>query len=374
MMSNRRIPKYMQLKNELLSWFETGKLQPGQQVPSENEISEQFGISRQTVRQTFGELEKEGWLERIQGKGTFARNPLRREGEQVKTIGIITTYISDYIFPHIVRGAEAELRSKGYRLLLSSTDNNKEKEMESLQLMTSQPLSGLIIEPTKSAEGNPNLSYFLSLQEKGIPYLMINEKYRELECPCLKVDDELGGYLAARHLLEKGHTSIVGFFKRDDLQGVNRLKGFLAAHREFGISVSPQRVVTYTTEEKDGVPYTQAVQLLQQDEEGRPTAFVCYNDQLAVVLMEAVQQCSLRVPEDVSVVGFDDSSLALASGTKLTTLTHPKTEMGELAARQLIGIIEQGLVVEDTVFKPEIVERESVHNREQANQEVELQS
>lgn len=361
-MNNRRIPKYMQLKHELLSWFESGKLQRGQQVPSENEIAEQFGMSRQTVRQTFGELEKEGWLERIQGKGTFARNPERREGEQVKTIGIITTYISDYIFPHIVRGAEAELRSRGYRLLLSSTDNNKEKEMESLQLMTSQPLSGLIIEPTKSAEGNPNLAYFLELQEKGIPYLMINEKYRELECTCLKVDDEAGGYKAAEYLLEQGHIRIAGFFKRDDLQGVNRLKGFLGAHKAAGISASPKRVVTYTTEQKNTFPYQQALHMLAEGEE-RPTAFVCYNDELAVLLMEAVAASGLRVPEDVSIIGFDDSSLASASGTKLTTFTHPKTMMGQEAASRLIAIIERGETAEDRVYEPQLIERDSVAKR-----------
>ncbi|WP_068619060.1 GntR family transcriptional regulator [Paenibacillus tuaregi] len=360
-MSNRRIPKYLQLKDELLSWLESGKLEPGKQFPSENEISEQFNLSRQTVRQTFGELEKEGWLERIQGKGTFARNPGRREGEQVKTIGIITTYISDYIFPHIVRGAEAELRNHGYRLLLSSTDNKKEKEMESLQLMTSQPLSGLIIEPTKSAEGNPNLSYFLDLQQKNIPYLMINEKYRELECPSLRVNDEAGGHKAALHLLENGHTRIAGFFKRDDLQGVNRLKGFLSAHREYGITVSPQWVVTYTTEQKQDFPFQKAVELLQSGEQDRPTAMVCYNDELAVSLMEAAVSCGLRIPEDVSFIGFDDSSLS--SGTRLTTLTHPKTAMGELAARQLIAMIEHGSSFEDTVFDPELVIRQSVYKR-----------
>ncbi|OZB90917.1 GntR family transcriptional regulator [Paenibacillus sp. XY044] len=362
MMNNRRIPKYILLKNELLSWFESGKLKPGQQVPSENEIAEQFGLSRQTVRQTYSELEKEGWLERIQGKGTFARFPGRREGELVKTIGIMTTYISDYIFPHIVRGAEAELRSRGYRLLLSSTDNNKEKEMESLKLMTSQPLSGLIIEPTKSAEGNPNLGYYLELQEKGIPYLMINEKYRELECPLLRVDDELGGYKAADHLLANGHTRIAGFFKRDDLQGVNRLKGFLAAHKARGVAVAPKRVVTYTTEQKNDLPFRQALQLLSGAAEERPTAFVCYNDELAVSLMEAVLQLGLRVPEDVSFVGFDDSMLASASGTKLTTLTHPKTAMGRDAASQLIAMIEDGLAPGDTLYEPELVERDSVVN------------
>lgn len=362
-MNNRRIPKYILLKNELMSWFESGKLKRGQQVPSENEIADQFGLSRQTVRQAFSELEQEGWLERIQGKGTFARYPGRREGEQVKTIGIITTYISDYIFPHIVRGAEAQLRSRGYRLLLSSTDNNKEKEMESLKLMTSQPLSGLIIEPTKSAEGNPNLGYFLELQEKGIPYLMINEKYRELECPCLQVNDELGGYKAADYLLDNGHTHIAGFFKRDDLQGVNRLKGFLAAHKARGISVSPKSVVTYTTEQKNEVPYQQALQLLSGAQVERPTAFVCYNDELAVMLMDAAARHGLRIPEDVSFIGFDDSLLASTSGTKLTTLTHPKTAMGEAAASQLMGMIERGDAVEDTVYEPELIERDSVFRR-----------
>lgn len=362
-MNNRKIPKYLQLKNELLTWLESGKLSPGKQFPSENEIAEQFGLSRQTVRQTFGELEKDGWLERIQGKGTFARDPRRFEGEQVKTIGIITTYISDYIFPHIVRGAEAELRSRGYRLLLSSTDNNKEKERDSLQLMMSQPLSGLIIEPTKSAEGNPNLGFFLGLQEKAIPYLMINEKYRELECTCLKVNDEAGGYKAVEHLLRNGHRSVAGFFKSDDLQGVNRLKGFLSAHRDHGITVASNRVITYTTEQKSDIPYREAVKMLSASKEERPTAFVCYNDQLAVVLMEAAIRCGIRIPEDLSIVGFDDSSLAVALGTKLTTLTHPKTLMGEIAARQLIGMIEQGNVYEDTVFEPELIERGSVMNR-----------
>lgn len=232
--------------------------------------------------------------------------------------------------------------------------------MESLQLMTSQPLSGLIIEPTKSAEGNPNLAYFLELQEKGIPYLMINEKYRELECACLKVDDEAGGYKAADYLLKQGHTQIAGFFKRDDLQGVNRLKGFLAAHKAAGISASPKRVVTYTTEQKNDLPYQQALLMLAEPEGSRPTAFVCYNDELAVVLMEAVSASGLQVPDDISVIGFDDSSLASASGTKLTTLTHPKTVMGEAAASQLIAMIERGKPADDTVYVPELIERDSV--------------
>ncbi|MNC64063.1 Arabinose metabolism transcriptional repressor [compost metagenome] len=80
--------------------------------------------------------------------------------------------------------------------------------------------------------------------------------------------------------------------------------------------------------------------------------------------MEAAIQCGLSIPEDLSIVGFDDSSLAVALGTKLTTLTHPKTLMGEMAAKQLIGMIEEGNKYEDTVFLPELIERGSVVHQE----------
>src|SRR3954451_24723324 len=92
-------PKYIQLKLEILTWLQSGRLKPNDQMPTEHEIAETYQMSRQTVRQTFGELEKEGWLHRVRGKGTFVSSPQNRKAQDVQTIGIITTYISDYIFP-----------------------------------------------------------------------------------------------------------------------------------------------------------------------------------------------------------------------------------------------------------------------------------
>jgi GntR family transcriptional regulator of arabinose operon len=360
-MKEKQQPKYLQLKQEILSWFHTGRLKPNDQMPSENEIADQFQMSRQTVRQTFGELEQEGWLFRVQGKGTFVSNPQEKKAQAVQMIGVLTTYISDYIFPHIVRGAESALRDKGYRLLLSSTDNDKEKEKECLTMMMSQPLSGLIIEPTKSAEGNPNLSYYLSLDYQKIPYIMINERYPEMDCPFIKVDDEAGGFLAAQHLIQLGHRKIAGFFKTDDLQGVNRLKGFIRAHHQYQIPLLPEMVIDYITEEKQTKPLENAAILLSQQVD-RPTGFVCYNDDLAIKLLEVIRRLGMNVPEDLSMVGFDDSSLATATEVKLTTLTHPKTEMGIAAANLLIDMIENKTTERDAiqrVFSPELVIRAS---------------
>ncbi|QHT62580.1 GntR family transcriptional regulator [Paenibacillus lycopersici] len=361
-MKQKALPKYAQLKKEITAWLDTGRLQPNEQMPSENEIAERFGISRQTVRQTLGELEQEGRLYRIQGKGTFAAEPKASEQRpEAQTIGLVTTYISDYIFPFIVRGAESAIRAKGYNLMLSSTDNDKRRERESLSLLTSRPLGGLIIEPTKSAEGNPNLDYFLALHNRRIPYVMINAEYPEISSPSLTIDDEAGGCAAAEHLIGLGHRRIAGFFKTDDRQGVLRLKGFMQAHQREGHALHPDFVIAYRTEEQAEKPVEAAARLLSRPEGERPTALVCYNDQLALRLLEVIRQLDLSVPGDVSIVGFDDSSLATATEVKLTTLTHPKEQMGEDAARMLFELIESGgaSVPASRSYKPELIIRES---------------
>ena len=107
-MKEQQPPKYMQLKEEIVSWIAMAEFKPHDKLPSENEIAARFGFSRQTVRQALGDLETEGWLYRSQGKGTFVAEAepeqARPEGQQKLTIGMMTTHISDYIFPTIVRG------------------------------------------------------------------------------------------------------------------------------------------------------------------------------------------------------------------------------------------------------------------------------
>ncbi|MBB6634735.1 GntR family transcriptional regulator [Cohnella thailandensis] len=360
-LSSSQSPKYLKLKEEIVSWIAGGRYRPGDKLPSENELSEQFGLSRQTVRQSIGELVQEGWLSREQGKGTFVSrlSGERRTAGGNRTVGMITTYISDYIFPSIVRGVEAGLKEQGYRLLLSSTDNRKDRERESLEMMLSQGVCGLIVEPTRSAEGNPNFDAYMAMQYHGIPLLMINERYPDLDCPVVKQDDEAGGRVATEHLLSLGHRRIAGFFKTDDLQGVNRMKGFVKAHRERGILVDPELVVRYETEQREELPRAALRELLNRTD--RPTAIVCYNDQLAVALLDVVREADLRVPEDLSIIGYDDSFLATATEIKLTSVNHPKEELGEKAAQLLISMLENGARQEEPgwEFAPQVVPRQS---------------
>lgn len=352
-------PKYRQLKAEIMHLLESGEWKAHDRLPSENEFAARFGMSRQTVRQTLGELEQEGWLYRRQGKGTFVA-PRKTAGDPSRRmVGMLTTYISDYIFPHIVRGAESELRARGYALLLSSTENRKSAERDNLVKLLEQPLAGLIVEPTKSAEGNPNLDLYLSIQARRIPMIMIHARYPELTCPVVRTDDEPGGFMAAEHLIALGHRKIAGFFKTDDLQGTGRLKGFLAAHQRHGLAPSPDLVVSYSTEEKRDKPVRRLLDMMRSGEP--PTAIVCYNDELAVGLLDALRSAGLSVPDDLSMVSFDDSPLATATEVKLTGIRHPKADMGRRAAELLVSMIESGqpLPEDDIVFPPELVVRRS---------------
>ncbi|MCC5891018.1 GntR family transcriptional regulator [Exiguobacterium sp.] len=357
--------KYNMVKDHILEWIKDGTVRPGEKIPSENELVQSFGVSRHTIRQAVGELVNEGYLYREQGSGTYCSPVLPTSTSQTmersgngKNIGVITTYMSDYIFPSIIRGIESHLASKGYTLTLSCTDNNVEKERQCLEMMLDRQIDGLIVEPTKSSSYNPNIKYYLELEQQHTPYLMINQYYSQLTPPYLIMDDEKGGFLAAEHLIKLGHERIMGLFKTDDLQGVHRMRGFIRAFREYNLPLEPELIITYTTEEL--VPsFYDVIHRVFKNADERPSAIVCYNDQLALNVLDQLRSLRLSVPQDVSLVGYDDSVLAVATEVKLTSIIHPKQELGRAAAEWIIAAVEKKDTPPSHTYEPELIVRNS---------------
>ncbi|WHY01269.1 GntR family transcriptional regulator [Neobacillus sp. DY30] len=357
--------KYNMVKEQITEWITSGKVKPGEKIYSENELVKMFGVSRHTVRQAVGDLVHEGWLYREQGAGTFcsfkteeAEHPALPLQSNGKNIGVITTYISDYIFPSIIRGIESYLTAQGYSLTFACTDNDIEKEKQCLQSMLNRNIDGLIVEPTKSSVYNPNIHYYLELEQNNIPYLMINQFYPQLAPPHIVVNDEHGGYIATEHLIKLGHRKIIGLFKTDDLQGVNRMQGFIRAFREHGITIFPDMVISYSTEDMNEKVKDQLAKFYTSDD--KPTAIVCYNDQLALMVLDVLRNYQVSVPDDVSVVGYDDSFLAEAFEVKLTSVAHPKTEMGIEAAKRIVAAVEgKDYTTQSVIYEPELVVRNS---------------
>ena len=289
-----------------------------------------------------------------------------RQGKDIikeqNMIMVITTYISDYIFPYIIRGIEEILSQKGYGVILFSTRNEKEKEAEQLKKLLNYNIVGAIIEPTTSAIENVNSEYYMELNKKKIPYIMINSFYEGLNKSYVDIDDEKGGYLACKHLIDLGHKKIAAVFKEDDSQGIKRKNGYIKALEECNIDFDKTLVGSYKTFEEDFYPYAFVKNLLSKGQD-RPTAVVAYNDKIAVQIISAARELGLKIPEDLSIVGYDNEQIiASIINGGLTTIDHPKEELGKLVAKELLNIIEGEKESFSYTYEPKLIIKKSTKN------------
>jgi len=358
-------PKYQVIIDDIKSKILSGDYSVGDQIPTESAMQSMYEVSRQTVRKAILGLSNEGFLRSEKGSGTYVSNQYRSKSggsNHKKTIGVITTYISDYIFPSIIRGIESRLNEDNYSLLLASTNNDVEQEKKALEMMLSYGVDGLIIEPTKSNLYNPNIAYYLSFKEQDIPFIMINAYYEELEVPFLCLDDVQSSYLATKELISKGHSQIGLIAKMDDLQGKYRMKGYIKALSEAKLRFYPEQVFSFDTESKQALS-TNLKDFLIKNRDVL-TAIVCYNDEVGLEVLNVCRQLGISIPEEFSIIGQDDSYIAKNANIKLTTLTHPQEQMGRDAADWIINKLQGKKNKPDYVYyQPVLIEGETVLKR-----------
>lgn len=276
-----------------------------------------------------------------------------------KTIGVITTYISDYIFPSIIRGIESRLNEDNYSLLLASTNNDIAQEKKALEMMLSYGVDGLIVEPTRSNVYNPNIAYYLSFKEQEVPFAMINAYYEELEVPFFCLDDVQSSYLATRELIAKGHTQIGLIAKMDDLQGKYRMKGYIKALGEAKLRFDPEQVLSFDTETKPNLS-ANLEQFLNNNRD-ELTALVCYNDEVGLEVVNVCRRLGISIPDELSIIGQDNSYIAKNANIQLTTLTHPQEQMGRDAADWVIKNLQgKKDLPTNTYYQPVLIEGETV--------------
>ena len=220
--------KYLTIVEWAKDYITSNGLKPKDRFLTEKELCEIHGVSRQTVRQALMCLENENVISRVRGSGAFVSTGFAQPtpAVQARNIGVISTYFTDYIFPQIVTGIESVLNDSGYSMQLAITHNKVAEEQQALQSMISSGVQGLIIEPSKSALPNPNMELYDELKKKNIPVVFFNAKYPWSSYPCVSIDDEAAGRLAADYAFGCGHRRIAGICARDDIQGHKRYSGF----------------------------------------------------------------------------------------------------------------------------------------------------
>lgn len=355
-------PKYQIIIDDIKGKILSGDYGVGDRIPTETTLQEKYNVSRHTVRKAILDLANEGFLRSEKGSGTYVSHQyrLKSNGSSAsKTIGVITTYISDYIFPSIIRGIEGRLNEDNYSLLLASTNNDVNQEKKALEMMLSFGIDGLIVEPTKSNLFNPNIAYYLSFKEQDVPFVMINAYYEELDVPFLCLDDVQSSYLATEELISKGHTHIGLISKKDDLQGKYRMKGYIKALGEAKLRFQPEYILSFDTESKPDL--AENLKIFLEENRGGLTGLVCYNDEVGLEVVNICKDLNISIPDELSIIGQDNSYIAKNASTRLTTLTHPQEQMGRDAADWIIKRLQGKKDLPNSIYyQPSLIDGETV--------------
>lgn len=355
----KNLMKHRRISQWIIDSINSGQFRPGDKLPSEHTMAKQFEASRQTVRHATDELVERGLLTRLRGSGTYVSGSAYSSGFSPKRIGVITTYVDDYIFPGIIQGIENVLSEQGYSISLGITHNRHSDEADCLQRILDDSICGLIIEGTKSSFPSPNLPLFEKLRSRGTPMVFLNGYYREFSQSGIFQDDVATAKLLTKHLIENGHKKISAIFKADDLQGLKRFEGMGQALTEAGLSVEDQRILWYTTEDAEAFFSGEMDSFVLKHLEDS-TGLVCYNDLIAASVCDLLKRNGKEVPKDVSIVSFDNSPLAADVSYGFTSANYPSAEIGSKAAELILRCVRDKSLREHVRLEPDIHYRSSV--------------
>ncbi len=341
--------KYFILMEDLKEDMRSGKIKPGQKLPSENQLSAQYQVSRHTVRKALSILENEGYITAEQGKGTFCADTVTTRGNS-KIIAVVTTYLSNYIFPKLIAGMDEILTRQGYTLILKNTKNSRALEIEALEDLLKKNVDGIIIEPSKSQIYSRHLEIYNQFEACHIPIVFIHSTYPQFkDKPCVELEDEKGAYLLTEYLIQLGHRNLVGIFKTDDSQGFRRHIGFVKALNKHKLLYDPEKVIWYHTEDQLLKPKAEILGMLEK--QVHFDGVVCYNDHIAFEVLGVLKAKGIQVPKEVSITGFDNIQKVDEDGIGITSIEHPKEKLGEMVADYMLELLAGKIPEKDNVMR-----------------------
>jgi len=342
--------------------IDEGVLVPGEKLASESQLCAQFGVSRNAVRQAIHNLIHEGLVETTKGVGTFCRTRLPASPLSAN-IGLVEFFISSYIYPEIIRGCYNTLSRKGFALLLNQSEYNLEQERAILQDLRKKKVGGIIIAPIYGAGDRSNALLLEEIQNEGTAVVLCDDYFPGRNFSSVTLDYHTCGEEAAAHLWKKGHRKIGIFYQKDFLVKANRMKGVLDFLGRQEAPVRAAWMVGFNGQGPTSEASAAAERFLRGAKE-LPSAFVCGNDEDALNLIQVAERQGIRVPGDLSVVGFDNSDIAQLEKISLTSVDHPSFQIGEKAADILLDKIfhPEMRFVTHTIITPSLVERSSVRS------------
>ncbi|MET0297303.1 MAG: LacI family DNA-binding transcriptional regulator [Microbacterium sp.] len=285
----------------------------------------------------------------------YVRNDAARQlrAGRSATVGLIVLDVRNPFFTELARGAEREADARGLSVLLANSDESVDREARYLDLFEQQRVRGILISPYQEVGDR-----LRQVRERGIPAVLVDRQSEDHLFSSVSVDDELGGYLATRHLLEIGRRRILFTGGPIDMRQIDdRLRGARRAVAEVA-GATLETLPGVASQVDDGRAAGDAV--AARAAEDRPDAIFCANDLVALGVLQGLSAHGISVPDDIALIGFDDIDFAAAAVVPLSSVRQPSRLMGETALRLLV---EEGddpaRASEQVVFEPELVVRAS---------------
>jgi LacI family transcriptional regulator len=282
----------------------------------------------------------------------------RSSARKVKSLGMLIKESDNPYYAEIVLGARSQATESGYTLLVASSEGEYEAERRAVELLQFKDVDGLIATPV--LDHDADLSHFFELKRRNFPFVLL-EGVRGVPASLVDVDNTEAARKAVQHLIDCGHTRIAHFAGPSySLHSQERIDGVRRAYSGSRLSFHESDIVPAGAHLVDG--YRAALEYFRdRDRSDSPTGVTCYNDLVAIGVCRALSELGLDVPDDVSVVGYDDIPLTEYLATPLTTMRVPMFRMGELAAQMLIRHVESKTAVppQKVYLEAELVVRHS---------------
>ena len=332
-------------------------------MPTIYQVAERAGVSLSTVsrvlngKASVNKVLKER-VEKAVKELNYRPNSVARSlaNNRTDSVGVLVPELNAPFFGDLMQAVESTLRAADKHVIISVGRNCLETEKDAVEFLISRNCDALIMHAEALSD-----EYLLELNQSKLPVALVNRQVEGLPEACTSLDNEKGGYLATRHLLELGHKDIAYISgPTDKCDASLRLEGHKRALSEAGLPTNPQLIFNGDYSEEDG-----KIGLLELMARDVPfTALVCANDWMASGAISCARDLGMSLPHDLSVVGFDDVVFAHHVFHRLTTVSNPIAEMAEMSAKYILNKVYGQANNVQLYFEPSLVVRESTVKHE----------
>ncbi len=308
-------------------------------------LNHQSGYSEETKQKVLQAIKEMGYQPNAIARGLI--------NKRTQTIGVLFPKLSSMFSSQLLHGIEYTAHERDHSVVVCNTDKNGKRTVKYLQVLREKQVDGIIFTSEVLTE-----EYFRVLTAMKIPVVLLSTRSEKYPFPHVKVDDKQAAYDATRYLIQRGHRKIamISGDQTDPIAGKPRIEGYKEALAAYGIPFQENLLAFGSFGFHSGVMAME--KFLQSKVEF--TAVFAASDEMAVGAMSAAFRHGIKVPDQLSVIGYDNLRLAEMTTPPLTTVAQPLFEMGKQAAEMLLQMIETKTEVPGRILPHEIIERQSV--------------